>query len=128
VSAFAIVVIVVVGVLVLLFVGGLIANGRRARAEDPQLRANLREADQALARARAEDRGWDRGALEAAARTAFAARSPVEPRELQLVKVVDRPGIEHDQCLFRVVTDVGSEEILLVRTDGAWGPAPAPPA
>jgi len=126
VSALVIIVIVVLALLVLLFVGGLVANARRARAEDPQLRATLREADQALAHARAEDRGWERSALEAAAREAFAARSPVELRELQIVKVVDRPGTEEDQCLFRVVTDVGSEEILLVRTGGAWGAAPAP--
>jgi hypothetical protein len=120
VSALAIIVIVILALLVLLFVGGVLANARRARAEDPDLRENLREADRALALARAEDRGWDRGTLEAAARAAFAARSPVEPRELQLVKVVDRPGIEDDQCVFRVVTDVGSEEILLVRTGGDW--------
>ena len=125
-SALVIIVIVVLALLLLLFVGGLVANARRARAEDPQLRATLREADQALAHARAEDRGWERSALEAAAREAFAARSPVELRELQIVKVVDRPGTEEDQCLFRVVTDVGSEEILLVRTGGAWGAAPAP--
>ena len=93
-SALVIIVIVVLALLLLLFVGGLVANARRARAEDPQLRATLREADQALAHARAEDRGWERSALEAAAREAFAARSPVELRELQIVKVVDRPGTE----------------------------------
>ena len=75
----------------------------------------MREADQALALARAGDRGWERDVLEAAAREAFAARSPVEIRELLLLQVVDRPGTEEDQALFRVVTDVGSEEILLVR-------------
>jgi type II secretory pathway pseudopilin PulG len=126
VSALAIIVIVVLALLLLLFVGGLVANARRARAESPELRESLREADRALALARAEDRGWDRGALEAAAREAFAARSPVEPRELQLLKVVDRPGIEDDQCVFRVVTDVGSEEILLVRTGGDWAAAAGP--
>jgi type II secretory pathway pseudopilin PulG len=126
VSALAIIVIVVLALLLLLFVGGMVANARRSRAEDPQLRESLREADRALALARAEDRGWDRGTLEAAAREAFAARSPVEPRELQLVKVLDRPGIEDDQCVFRVVTDVGSEEILLVRTGGGWAAAEGP--
>jgi hypothetical protein len=126
VSALAIIVIVVLAVLVLLIVGGLIANARRARAEDPQLRATLREADRALAVARAEDRGWDRDALETAAREAFAARSPIEPRELQLVQVIDRPGTEEDQCIFRVVTDAGSEEILLVRSGGAWAPDQGP--
>jgi len=126
VSALAIIVIVVGVLLVLLIVGGLIATRRRFRAEDPQLRETLKEADRALARARAEDRGWDRHALEAAAREAFAARSPVEPRELQLVQVIDRPGTEDDQCVFRVLTDVGSEDILLVRSGGAWAAAPAP--
>ena len=125
-SALAIIVIVVLALLLLLFVGGVVANARRARAESPELRESLREADRALALARAEDRGWDRGMLEAAAREAFAARSPVEPRELQLLKVVDRPGIEDDQCVFRVVTDVGSEEILLVRTGGDWAAAEGP--
>jgi hypothetical protein len=126
VSVLAIIIIAVVVLLVLLIVGGFFVIGRRARAEDPQLRATLREADQALAHARAQDRGWDRSALEAAARDAFAARSPIELRELQIVRVVDRPGTEEDQCLFRVVTDVGSEEILLVRTGDAWGAAPGP--
>jgi hypothetical protein len=125
VSALAIVIVVVVAVLVLLFVGGLVANARRSRQEDPELRVTLREADQALALARAADRGWDRDTLEAAAREAFAARSPVEPRELQLVKVVDRPGTEDDQCVFRVVTDAGSEEILLQRSGEAWRAAEA---
>jgi hypothetical protein len=126
VSALAIIVIVVVVLVLLLIVGGFVANSRRLSGEEPELRAALREADRALAQARAEDRGWERSALEAACRTAFAARSPVEPRELLLVQVVDRPGTEEDQALFRVVTDAGSEEILLVREGDTWvaaGPA-----
>lgn len=131
-SGLEIIIIVVVVVIVLLIVGGLVITGRRSRAEEGELRATLREADQALALARAEDRGWDRDLLEAACREAFAARSPVEPRELLLVKVVDRPGTEEDEALFRVITDAGSEEILLARHGGAWaaagpvsGPGPA---
>ena len=46
--------------------------------------------------------------------------TPVEVRELMLVRVVDRPGTEEDQALFRVITDVGSEEILLVRHGDSW--------
>jgi hypothetical protein len=121
VSVIAIIIIVVVLLLVLLIVGGLVANARRARGGEDQLLAALHEADRALALARAEDRGWHREAMEAAARTAFAARSPAEVRELLLLQVVDRPGTEEDQALFRVVTDAGSEEILCVRdADGAW--------
>jgi hypothetical protein len=123
VSAIAIIVIVVVVLFVLLIVGGVIANARRARGDEDDLHVALGEADRALALARAEDRGWERSALEAAAREAFAARSPAEVRELLLVQVVDRPGTEEDQALFRVVTDAGSEEILLVRHDGTWGAA-----
>jgi hypothetical protein len=123
VSAIAIIAIVVVALLVLLIVGGVIANARRARGGEDDLHIALGEADRALALARAEDRGWERGALEAAAREAFAARSPAEVRDLLLVQVVDRPGTEEDQALFRVVTDAGSEEILLVRHEDAWGAA-----
>ena len=125
-SVFAIIVIVVVVLFLLLIVGGLVASSRRARAETGDLHAALQEADQALAQARAEDRGWERAALEAAAREAFAARSLAEVRELLLVQVVDRPGTEEDQALFRVVTDAGSEEILLVRSGDVWGAAGPP--
>jgi type II secretory pathway pseudopilin PulG len=123
VSVVAIIVVIVLAVLVLLIVGGLVANARRARSEEGQLRVRLREADHALALARADDRGWDRDVLEAAARGAFAARSSIEPRELQLVQVIDRPGTEDDQALFRVVTDAGAEEILLVRRGEGWSAA-----
>ena len=125
-STFAIVIIVVVALLVLLIVGGTVANARRSRDEAGDLRTTLLEADHALALARAEDRGWERSALEAAAREAFAARSPVDVRELQLLKVVDRPGTEDDQALFRVITDVGSEELLLARHGDVWRPAEVP--
>jgi type II secretory pathway pseudopilin PulG len=121
VSVIVVIVVVIVLLVVLLIVGGLIANARRARSGEEELRAALSEADHAVALARAEDRGWERSALEAAARAAFAARSPAEVRELLLVQVVDRPGTEEDQALFRVVTDVGSEEILLVRQGDTWG-------
>jgi hypothetical protein len=123
VSVIVIIVVVLALLVVLLIVGGVVASSRRAHGEEDDLHVALREADQALALARAEDRGWERDALEAAARAAFAARSPAEVRELLLLQVVDRPGTEEDQALFRVVTDVGSEEILLVRHDSVWGAA-----
>ena len=122
-STLAIIIVVFVLLVVLLIVGGLIASSRRARGGEDELRVAVREADQALALARAGDRGWERGVMEAAAREAFAARSPAEVRELLLMQVVDRPGTEEDQALFRVITDAGSEEILLVRHGDAWGAA-----
>ena len=120
-SVIAIIIVVFVLLVILLSVGGYIASKRRAERGQDDLLVAVREADQALALARAGDRGWERGVLEAAAREAFAARSPVEVRELMLVQVVDRPGTEEDQALFKVITDVGSEEILLVRHGDAWG-------
>jgi hypothetical protein len=121
VSVIAIVIVVFVLLVILLSVGGFIASRRRAERGQDDLLVAVREADQALALARASDRGWERAVLEAAAREAFAARSPAEVRELLLMRVVDRPGTEEDQALFRVITDAGSEEILLVRQGGAWG-------
>jgi hypothetical protein len=120
VSALAILIIVFVILVIVLIVGGLIANARHTRAEDPELRAALREADQALALAQAEDRGWHRPTLEAAARDAFAERSHADVRELMLVQVLDRPGTEEDRAVFRVITDAGSEDIELLRHGDRW--------
>jgi type II secretory pathway pseudopilin PulG len=120
VSVLAIVIIVIAVLLVGLMVGGLAASARRHREEESELRTTLLEADRALAQARAEDHGWERTALESAARGAFAERSPAHVRELLLVQVVDRPGIEEDQAVFRVVTDAGSEEIVLLRHGDGW--------
>jgi type II secretory pathway pseudopilin PulG len=122
VTTLEIVVIVVVLLLVALAVGGYVASGRRARADDAALRAELEAANQALALARAGDKGWERSLLEEAARAAFADRSPAEVRELQLVQVVDKPGTEDDQAVFRVVTDHGAEYVHLDRHGDVWLP------
>jgi hypothetical protein len=112
--------IAVVVVLAVLVLGGAVASRRRAGSQRRALLERLAAADKDLAAARAADRGWDRVAMEAAARAAFAARSSQEIRDLQLVQVDDRPGTEEDHCVFRVVTDSGAEELRLGRRDGAW--------
>ncbi|MDX6731448.1 MAG: hypothetical protein QOC54_1396, partial [Baekduia sp.] len=85
---------------------------------DERLGAQIAAADAALADARAEDRGWDRATIEAAARAAIAPR---EARELQLVQVLDRPGTDADQAVFHVVGADGQEStVTLGRRDGAW--------
>jgi type II secretory pathway pseudopilin PulG len=122
VTTLEIVIVVVVLVIAALVVGGLIASGRRARAEESHSRAELEAANQALALARAQDRGWERSLLEEACRAAFAQRSPAEIRELELVQVVDRPGTEEDQAVFRIVTEHGSEYLHLDRRGDAWVP------
>ena len=119
-SVLEIVVSVVVVLLALLIVGGIVASGRRARAEEGPLRADLAAATRALALAHAADPGWERSLLEEAARTAFADRSGAEVRDLQLVQVVDRPGTEEDQAVFRVVTDHGQEYLHLDRHGDRW--------
>jgi hypothetical protein len=122
VNALEIVVIVIVLLVLVLGIGGFIANGRRHRADDPALRSEVDAANEALAHARASDKGWEREILDAACRAAFAERSAAEIRELQLVQVVDKPGTEEDQAVFRVVTDHGSEYLHLDRHGDTWVP------
>jgi hypothetical protein len=120
VTALEIVIAVIVLLVLVLAVGGLVATGRRQRADDPALRAELETANEALALARATDKGWERSLLEEAVRAAFGQRSNAEIRELQLVQVVDKPGTEEDQAVFRVVTDHGSEHLHLDRHGDTW--------
>jgi predicted DNA repair protein MutK len=121
-GSFSLVLGIVVGVIVvvavLLFAGGLYASGRRRDKLADGLLARIEAADAALADARAQDRGWERATIEAAARAAIA---PQEVRELHLVQVVDKPGTDADQAVFRVVGADGAENtVTLGRRDGAW--------
>jgi hypothetical protein len=120
VSTLAVVLVVLVALVVLLVIGGLIASGRRRKDDESALRAELEAANELLAQAHAQDKGWERASLEQAAREAFARRSHAEARELHLVQVVDRPGTEEDQAVFRVVTDHGAEYVHLHRRGDAW--------
>ena len=118
------VVLIVLGVLVLLFIGGLAGNARMRRDRESSLAARIAEADNHLAQARAQDRGWDPALLEAAAREAFASRRPgVEITGLDLVQVVDKPGTDEDQARMRVTHAQGADEIDLRRTGDRWGAA-----
>jgi hypothetical protein len=111
----------VVVVMILLAIGGYVATTRRTQSTSDELLAQVREADAALAAAHAEDKGWERSGLEAAAREAFAeTHGGDEVRELHLVQVVDRPGTDEDQAVFRVVTDQGERTLVLGRRDGVW--------
>lgn len=117
-STFQIVLVVLLVLLVLLFVGGYVANRRHYRAEEADLRRRIEEANERLAAARAEDKGWDRATMEAAVRDAVGG--PVQ--ELELVQVVDNPGTDADEAVFRVQAAGGSREVVLGRRDGAWVP------
>lgn len=123
-DTWVIVLLIVVGVLALLFVGGLVGNARIRREREETLAQRIAEADHHLAEARAADRGWDPALLEAAARAAFATRhAGIEPQALDLVQVVDRPGTDEDRALMRVTHAGGAEEIELQRTGDRWSAA-----
>jgi type II secretory pathway pseudopilin PulG len=117
VNTLDIVLLAVAAVLILVVVVGSSIARRRTEARDAQLRQRLTAANEALAQAHADDNGWARDTLEAAA---LAAAGPVPPDELHLVQVIDRPGIEADEAVFQAVTDGQSREIRLGRTDEGW--------
>ena len=115
--------LVIVGVVVVLALGGAAVARRREAGTRAAFERDVEDADRALASARAEDRGWDRATLEAAARAAFAVRQPgAEIRTLALVQVLDRPGIEEDRAVFRVESPAGESLIALGRHGGEWIP------
>jgi hypothetical protein len=123
-----VVLIVIIAVIALLAIGGAIATARMTRARAGSTRARLREANDALAAAHAQDKGWERAGLEAAARRAFAERhGGRDVRALELVQVVDRPGTEDDQAIFRVRAEDGEHEVVLGRRGDEWVAASAAP-
>jgi type II secretory pathway pseudopilin PulG len=119
-SVLAIIVIVVVVLAAVLFIGGLIYS--RRRLNDPALEQHIRNADQALEQARANDRGWDRALLEEAARRMLAEERPeFGVNQLHLVLVDDRPGVEEDRAHMLAMGDDGEARVVLTRDqDGQW--------
>jgi type II secretory pathway pseudopilin PulG len=121
VNAFAIIVIVVAVLIVVLALGGLAASSRRAAAREGSLRRQIAEANEALALARADDQGWDRDLLDAAARAALSERHPGQAvEELLLVEVTDNPGTDEDMAVFRARCGTVEQTITLGRREGAW--------
>jgi Na+-transporting methylmalonyl-CoA/oxaloacetate decarboxylase gamma subunit len=125
VSTLGIVLAVLVILVVLMAAGGWAAATRRSRDNEGKLLVDLKAVEQSLAQAHALDKGWDRTLLASAARDAVAQRfGGLEVDGLQLVQVVDRPGTDADQAIFRVQTADGEEHtITLGRSGGVWGPA-----
>jgi hypothetical protein len=116
-SVLAIVLIVLAVLVVVLAIGGTFAAGRVRDHNEAHLRSSLEQANEALAHARALDRGWERATLEAAARD--AAGSGYE--RLELVQVVDNPGVENDKAVFKVIVKGGRDrKVTLGRRGGAW--------
>jgi hypothetical protein len=120
-SPVAIVAIVLAVILVLFFVGGLIAARRRTEANADALREHIAAADQALEAARAADRGWDPILLEEAARVALERDRPdFRYDKLHLVLVDDRPGIEEDRAEMAAVSSDGIVRVAVARRADGW--------
>jgi hypothetical protein len=120
VSVLAIVLIVLFALIVIFFLGGYAVAKRRANR--PGWEADVRAADNALEQARAQDRGWDRQLIEAAARRGLSQERPgFEPDSLHLILVDDRPGVEEDRA--HVMATGGDARVRLVLArdaSGAW--------
>jgi len=121
-SVLGIVLLVIVVVIVGMAGVGYVAATRRARMREAGLRHELEDAERAFAQARALDKGWDRDVLADAARAAAEQRfGDATVGVPLLVQVLDRPGTEADQAIFRVETADGAEHrMTLGRAGGEW--------
>jgi hypothetical protein len=121
VSTLAIALVVVGGVLLLLFLGGLAYSLRRRRGTASADARHIAEADRALEAARAADRGWDRSAMERAAQEAIAAERPdFRYDSLELVLVDDQPGLHEDRAHFVAIGAHGDLRVVLARDASGW--------
>jgi len=117
------IVLIVIGVVVLaLVLLGALGARRRLGATEHGFEARLVEANEALADARAQDRGWDLTALEEAARAAAGRRAPdARVRGVHLVQVIDRPGTDDDEARFHVDVAMGRDfQVVLHRNGDTW--------
>ncbi|HEX6654356.1 MAG TPA: hypothetical protein VF072_16540 [Thermoleophilaceae bacterium] len=117
------IVLIVLGIIVLVAVLlGFLGTRRRDSLQAGDWDQRVRAADAALAEAAATDRGWQREIMEQAARAALTEMRPDwAPRELFLVLVDDRPGIEEDRAHFVAVNEGGDEaRVVLARQGELW--------
>src|SRR3954447_4154022 len=117
-------IIIIVFAIVVIVLAGLGAWVMRKRQAETAAGFDERlvSANEALADAGAEDRGWDLPGLEAAARAVVEQKHPnLNVRRLHLVQVIDKPGTEDDQARFHVDVAMGRDfEVLLGRRGGEW--------
>ena len=116
-----IVLAVFVALVLILALGGAYGRRRQLEATRGRFDEHLAQINTDLAQAHAQDRGWARDGLEAAARAAYSAeRGGAEPEELTLVQIVDRPGKDDDKAVFRVASSGREERLTLARQRGDW--------
>jgi len=117
------IILIVFGVIVLIaLVLGFLGVQRRDRMRAGGWEESVRAADAALADAAATDRGWQREVMEQAARAALTEMRPDwAPRDLLLVLVDDKPGINEDRAHFVAVSEGGDEaRVVLARQGDLW--------
>jgi hypothetical protein len=121
-STLAIVLIVLAVIVLVAVVLGFLGARARDRRQAGSWAAHVRAADAALAHAAASDRGWQRDAMESAARSALSDSRPDWPFEnLHLVLVDDRPGVEEDRAHFVAIAEGGDEaRVVLSRQGDRW--------
>lgn len=120
-STVGLIVVIVVIVLAVLVLTGLIASRRHMPTGTSDYAKHIAEADHALERARAADKGWEREALNEAAKTALAAERPGWPyEEVHLVLVDDAPGSDEDRAHLVATGDDGEARVILARRDDTW--------
>lgn len=118
-----IVILVIAGLFVLAIALGAVSATRRNRAGAASFAESLTVVDRQLAAATAEDHGWERSTLDAAARAAFAEHRPgVDPAGLELTQIVDEPGTDSDLAIYRIPAAGGTTRLTLGRRNGAWYP------
>ena len=116
-----IVLAVILAIVVILALGGAYARRRQLEASRGRFDVHLARINEDLAAAHAQDRGWARDGLEAAALAAYSSeRGGTEPEELTLVQIVDRPGTDDDKAVFRVASGGREERLTLGRQSGDW--------
>ena len=122
VSTVGLVFLILGGIMVLFFIGGLIAVSVRSKREAGTYEAHVRAADQALQQARASDRGWDKDLMEGIAKSALSESRPdMSYKDLHLVLVEDRPGMDEDRAHFVAVGQDGEDVmVILGRQGGNW--------
>ena len=121
-SVILIILIVLAVLVALVFIGGIVAVRRRTRLGADAYAEHVAEADHAIERARAADRGWDRPVMEEAVRAALRRERPdFDFESLHLVLVGDEPGKENDSAHFVAVGPDGETRVVLTRTGDHWG-------
>lgn len=119
-NPFEIVLIVLAVILVVFIGGGMLVAARRAKQAEAELKAKIAKADHALAAAHAGDNGWVAEQMEAAARASWEGDGETVA-EAHLVQVVDRPGTDADEAVYKLVGVGGTErDVRIRRTGDAW--------